>query len=53
MVQLQESYILKILGGNCFEKQVNSTWEHIDNSNDDYLIDNSIKIVKFLIRKLP
>ena len=35
------------IGGNCFEKQVKSTWEHIDNSNDDYLIDNSIKIVKF------
>jgi len=35
------------IGGNCFEKQVNSTWEHIDNSNDDYLIDNSIKIITF------
>ncbi|MBT4868831.1 MAG: lipocalin family protein [Polaribacter sp.] len=39
------------IGGNCFEKQVNSTWEHIDNSNNDYLIDNSIKIVKFSDKK--
>ena len=51
MVQLQESYILKILGGNCFEKQVNSTWQNIDNSNNDYLIDNSIKIVTFSDKK--
>jgi hypothetical protein len=39
------------IGEKCSDKLVNSTWKNIDSSNYYFLIDNSIKIVKFSDKK--